>query len=284
MKTLIEAFNRDGFIVLEDVIDPAHCDILCEKMLADIDAILKRPDVPFNFNKGNLQQAPPPFAPYLFRDVLFNESIIAFTKALLGDGVKNNFYSGNTALQGEHFQPVHPDVAQLWPKMTHPSPTFGIVINVPVVDMGPENGATQLWPGTHHDMTYWQGDGSARVTDEHLATWRAKRPPIQPTVKRGSVVLRDIRLWHAGMPNRTAQPRPMIAMIHWCGWFADWDGIEIPERSCSFFENKALHTNLQVVPDDQFDHIKHGGAYDVDLPPAAPPPTPSDSAKGETKA
>jgi hypothetical protein len=70
----------------------------------------------------------------------------------------------------------------------------------------------------------------------------------------------------------------MIAMIHWCGWYADWDSIEIPERSRSFFGNKALHTNIKVIPDDQFDHIKHGGAYDVDLPPA-----PSGSAKGEIK-
>jgi Phytanoyl-CoA dioxygenase (PhyH) len=250
MQNLLDSFNRDGFVVLEDVIDPAHCDLLCEKMLADVTAILARPDVPFNFNKGNVQQAPPPFAPYLFEDVLFNEKIIEVTKAILGPGIKNNFYSGNTALPGEHFQPVHPDVAQLWQGLEHATPSFGIVINVPVVE-------------THHDTRYFHGDGSARVSDEHLAAWRERHPPIQPTVKRGSVVIRDIRLWHAGMPNRTDQPRPMIAMIHWCGWFADWDGIEIPERSRSFFENKALHTNIKVIPDANFDHIKHGGAYDL---------------------
>ena len=263
MKNIVDDFNRDGFVILEDVIDTGHCDILCEKMLADVDAILKRPDAPFNFNKGNIQQAPPPFDLYLFRDVLFNEQIIAFTRALLGDGVKNNFYSGNTALPGEHFQPVHPDVAQLWPNLAHPTPTFGIVINVPVVDMGPDNGATQLWPGTHHDTTYWHGDGSARVADAHLERWRATHPPLQPTVKRGSVLLRDIRLWHAGMPNRTGTPRPMLAMIHWCGWFASDEGIEIPERSRGFFEHPTLKTILKVIPDDQFDHIQHGGAYDV---------------------
>lgn len=276
IQALIESFQREGFVVLEDVIDPSHCDTLCEKMLADVEAILQRPDIPFNFNRGNIQQAPPPFAPYLFDDVLFNPQIIEVTKAILGPGLKNNFYSGNTALPGEHFQPVHPDVAQLWQGLEHATPSFGIVVNVPVVDMGPENGATQLWPGTHKDTHYFHGDGSARVADEHLAAWREKHPPIQPTVKRGSVVLRDIRLWHAGMPNRTQQPRPMIAMIHWCGWFADWDGIEIPERSRSFFEDKALHTNVKVVPDDQFDHIKHGGAYDVDLTPP-----PSGSVQGE---
>ncbi|WP_309718708.1 hypothetical protein [Armatimonas sp.] len=71
MQKTLDDFNSDGFVVLEDVLDPAHCEVLCEKMLADVDAILKRPDVPFNFNKGNIQQAPPPFAPYLFEDILF---------------------------------------------------------------------------------------------------------------------------------------------------------------------------------------------------------------------
>jgi Phytanoyl-CoA dioxygenase (PhyH) len=176
MKALLDRFNNDGFVVLEDIIAPEHCDILCEKMLADVAAILRRPDVPFNFNTGNIQQAPPPFVPYLFEDILFNEKIIEVTKAILGPGVKNNFYSGNTALPGEHFQPVHPDVAQLWQGLAHATPTFGVVINVPVVDMGPENGATQLWPGTHKDTHYFHGDGSARVSEEHLALWREKRP------------------------------------------------------------------------------------------------------------
>src|SRR6185295_4533106 len=59
------AILDDGFVVLKDVADKAHLEILRERMLADVEKILNRPDAPFNFNKGNLQQDPPPFEPYL---------------------------------------------------------------------------------------------------------------------------------------------------------------------------------------------------------------------------
>ena len=131
----VYSLQTDGFVVLKDVIDTAHLDVLRDKMLADLDTILQRPDAPFNFNTGNVQQDPPPFPPYLFRDVLVNDIVIAVTKSILGPNLKNSFYSGNTALPGGTRQPVHPDVAQLWPDLPTATPAFGLVVNVPVVDM-----------------------------------------------------------------------------------------------------------------------------------------------------
>ena len=257
----LAALDEDGFVILEDAVDLAHLDVLKERMLADVEKILARPDAPFNFNTGNIQQAPPPFAPYLFEDILFNERAIAVTHALFGDGVKNAFYSGNTALKSEARQPVHPDIAQLWPNLAVAPPAFGVVVNVPVVDMDTRNGATELWPGTHKDTTLSIRDGSIRVPDDALEARRKVRPPFQPSVKRGSVILRDIRMWHAGMPNHTDEPRPMIAMIHWPHWYLTSDAIEIPEESQGFFQHPILHTQVQVKAG--YDHTLHGGAYDV---------------------
>ncbi|MCB0125902.1 MAG: hypothetical protein KDE58_26785, partial [Caldilineaceae bacterium] len=31
---------------------------------------------------------------------------------------------------------------------------------------------------------------------------------------RGDLVLRDMRVWHGGMPNRTQTHRPMLALVH----------------------------------------------------------------------
>jgi hypothetical protein len=61
-------------------------------------------------------------------------------------------------------------------------------------------------------------DGDIAVAAAKLEEQRLIAPPIQPVVKAGSIVIRDIRLWHAGMPNRTLVPRPMIAMIHTVAW------------------------------------------------------------------
>ncbi|HVK03164.1 MAG TPA: phytanoyl-CoA dioxygenase family protein [Armatimonadaceae bacterium] len=257
----LRALAEDGFVVLRGVIDVAHIDLLKERMLADLGRILARADAPFNFNTGNVQQAPPPFHPYLFRDVLFNEMVIGVTRAALGPGVKNGFYSGNTALPGGERQPVHPDVGQLWPDLAHATPPFGLVVNVPVVDMGPENGATELWPGTHRDTTYSIHDGAPRIPEEKLAPWRARRPPVQPTAARGDVLIRDTRLWHAGMPNHTEEPRPMIAMIHWASWWSEADAIDLPEEARDFFTHPALRTVARWHP--SVDHLRHGQAYDL---------------------
>src|SRR3954470_507259 len=153
LAAAVAVLRRDGFVVLEDVIDVAHVEMLRERMLGDLPQILAREDAPFNWHTGNVQQDPPPFPPYLFRDVLLNDQVAAVTHRMLGPGVKNSYYSGNTALPGGTQQPVHPDIGQLWPDLEHPTPPFGFVVNVPVVDVGPENGSTQLWPGTHLDTT-----------------------------------------------------------------------------------------------------------------------------------
>ena len=104
-------------------------------MLANLPAYLARTDTPFNFDTGNVQQKPPPFAPHLYEDLLLYESIIAVTHALLGDGPHNGFHSGNPAVSGSgQRQPVHADVGQLWPNLAAAHPPFSLVVKIPVVE------------------------------------------------------------------------------------------------------------------------------------------------------
>src|SRR3712207_6891852 len=76
---------------------------------------------------------------------------------LFRSGLKNAYYSGNTALPGGERQPVHPDVGQLWPGLEQATPPFGFVVNVPVVDMTEENGrdrkSTRL-NSSHANISY----------------------------------------------------------------------------------------------------------------------------------
>ncbi len=256
------ALREDGIVVLNDVIAPDHIAALRQKMLADLPAYLARTDAPFNFNTGNVQQEPPPFAPYLYKDVLMNEIVIAVTSELLGDGLHNGFYSGNTAVSGSgQRQPVHADVGQLWPNLAVAHPPFGLVVNVPVVDMSAENGSTEVWPGSHTDTTVCIQQGDIKLPPETVEARRAISPPLQPVVRAGSVVIRDLRLWHAGMPNLTDTPRPMIAMIHWVSW---WPGekVKFPASEEAFFAHSILRTDTEYV-DGPIDYIAHGGAYDL---------------------
>jgi hypothetical protein len=214
-----KALSDDGIVVLEDVVDLDHIRILRERVLEDVDKFVSRADAEFNWHRGNVQQAPPPFPPYLFRDVLANDIVIQVTKSILGAGMVNAFYSGNTAMPSESRQPVHADLGQLWPNQVVAHPAYGLVVNLGLVDMQPENGSTEIWPGTHKDTSVVLQNGDIEVTPEVLEARRRVSPPVQPTIRQGSMMIRDTRLWHAGMPNRTQSPRPMLAMIHYVGWW-----------------------------------------------------------------
>jgi ectoine hydroxylase-related dioxygenase (phytanoyl-CoA dioxygenase family) len=250
----VEAIHTVGFVILNDVVDPAHIAFLRERMLADVPVILDDDEPPYNFNQGNIQQDPPPFHPYLFRDVLLNDMVIAVTQSVLGPGLKNSFYSGNTALPGDHTQPVHLDTAHLWPNMPVATPAFSLVVNVPVVDMTPENGAIQLWPGSHQDTSISTRSQDNRVPEALVAKRRETVPPLQPTMRVGSVLIRDMRLWHNGMPNHTDMPRPMIAMIHWIHWWHNREPIPFAKGTEAFFTHPDLKTNAAFV-EEPVDYI-----------------------------
>lgn len=262
LAAALRALREDGFVVLEGAAEREHLARLRERMLEDLDTILARPDAPYNFNRGNVQQDPPPLPQFLYRDVLLNELVISVTHALLGDGLQNSYYSGNTALPDGSPQPVHPDLGQLWPDLEQATPPFGFVINVPVVDVSPANGSTELWPGTHRDATVFLSKNHLRVPEKTLERRRALVPPVQPTIPCGGVLIRDLRLWHRGMPNRTATPRPMIAMIHWISWWRP-EPVTFPKGTEPFFDHPVLRTNARFV-EGPIDYLSRNEAYDFD--------------------
>ena len=256
LRVAVDALRSDGFVVLNDVVDPAHLDVLHERIIADVAALQVRPDAPYNWNPGNLQQDPPPFPPYLFSDVLLNPFVISVTSAVLGPRIKNVMYGGNTALPSDRRQPVHADVGHLWPVdvLEGPHPAAQLVVNVLTVDVSPENGATEIWPGSHRELGVGVGD-DIEISAQAVEARRAVCPPIQPTFRRGSILIRDIRLWHAGMPNRTTAPRPMIAMIHTCEWLATGPRLLFPTGTESFFDHPILSTAASFTS-DPINHIE----------------------------
>ena len=161
LQRAVAALQEDGFVILQGAIGPAHIEILGERMLADVDNILALAAVPYQFNDGHLQQDPPPFPPYLFRE--------------------------------------------------------------------------------------------ERLRDEHR--------PLQPTVPAGSVLIRDMRLWHRGMPNLTGQPRPMIAMIHWVRWWHTDKPLLFPRGTEELFADSPLETVAEFV-DGRIDYISRKRKYD----------------------
>lgn len=252
----IAALRQDGVVILREAVDLEHITILRDQMLADLPRVLARTDIPCNFNNDNIQQSPSRERRYLFRDVLLNDHVIAVTSAML-TGVTNTFYSGNTSLPGQRRQPVHGDSGHLW--IDTVVPAHGIVVNVALVDMNIDNGVTELWPGSHL-IPYTTTGKDIKVDPVLLERRRAVRPPEQPDVKAGSVLLRDLRLWHAGMPNFSTAPRPMIAMIHNANWLPAWEKPKFRADTRDFFDHPILTTSATWV--EEVDHTALDHAYE----------------------
>ncbi|KAI5921438.1 hypothetical protein F4810DRAFT_712476 [Camillea tinctor] len=225
LELAVRSMHEDGLVVVEDVVPHEHLDHLNEKMVRDARELQARgEDGPFNYNVGNLQQDAPPWAEYFYPSVFTNRIATQITSSVLGPRPRWTFCSANAAMPAlpgaaPARQPVHSDA-----DFAHPSHPFALVVNVPLVDMTPDNGSTEIWLGTHSVGGVSAQEGahgeraSGRILESRLTAWQGG--PCQPTVKKGSVVVRDLRLWHAGMPNRTAdQVRVMLAMIHFAAWY-----------------------------------------------------------------
>ena len=260
LQTAVTAIREEGFVVLLGAVSQHSLDTVRDKMLEDVERFVKRQNASFNWNKGNIQQDPPPFPPYLFADILMNPFAVDVTRAILGPGVKNAFYSGNTALQSQSRQPVHGDTGQLWNDLQVAPPAAQLVVNIMMVDVSPANGATELWPGTHLDLSIG-AHRDIKIAPDALEARRAVSPPFQPTLPAGAILIRDIRLWHAGMPNQTPDPRPMIAMIHSASWYEVGTPLQFPVETREFFQNSPLKQCAQWVEGD-IDYIAAPSAYE----------------------
>ncbi|KAI5459301.1 hypothetical protein BGZ63DRAFT_415919 [Mariannaea sp. PMI_226] len=258
LETAVRHMHEDGLVVVEDVVPQEDIDALNRKMVQDAETLRARgDDSPFNYNKGNLQQDAPPVAEHFYPSIFTNPIATQITSAVLGSRPKWTFCSANSAMpaapgEAPQRQPVHSDA-----DFVHPSHPFALVINVPLVTTTPENGSTELWLGTHSKFGVDAQEGahgeraSGRIREAWLAERQTVSPPIQPVIKKGSLVVRDLRLWHAGMPNKSNDIRVMLAMIHFAPWYRNRMRLEFGEDIKPVLEKLELEGKLGMdIPVD----------------------------------
>ncbi len=189
LQHILERFNEDGFIVLEDLVDPVHVDAIAAAMHAETPAILANDKVA-TFNHGvrsNILQCAPLRPELIFEDVYLNPFVIQVMNAYLGARPRWNFITGNTALARTDGlrQPVHKDIA--W--RDHPTAPFYVIANVLLADFGPENGSTEFWLGSHKNTTTEDQDPAPEracfVLEDKVEARRKIRPPVQTRARKG---------------------------------------------------------------------------------------------------
>jgi hypothetical protein len=138
-----------------------------------------------------------PLSPSLiFPSIIANPLATTIISHMLSPSPRFRFLSANTAFKTptskRRRQPVHVDV-HFKPLLNIP---FGFCININLIDVDPEHGSTEVWLGSHLD-TSWQyeaEEGSSVILIEMLEEREKFNPPMQPTLPKGSLIIRDLRL------------------------------------------------------------------------------------------
>jgi ectoine hydroxylase-related dioxygenase (phytanoyl-CoA dioxygenase family) len=222
------AFKRDGYVVFERMLSPNEIAVLRREYLAALERKIAR----FNLGEepstaASMQQRPGGYFT-TFRPVNGNRDFRRWEMHLPSDRLFldprliahplimkvleaidpsyrdciSDTIGSDCAMPGCVHQKPHQD-----------RPTLEIFLNIPLVDLAPDNAPLEVWPGTH------QPEGLAEFSKEALMIPQAQveeivrtTPGRRITVPAGCYLLRDLRMIHRGTPNITAQPRPMISI------------------------------------------------------------------------
>lgn len=209
---------------------------------------------------GNMSQGPPLSPDLMYPSIWANGPASSLISSILGPSPHVNYVNGNTALPGYTGarQSVHADLT-----FNHATFPFAYVANYYLTDVSPANGSTELWIGSHQDTTFADhrncgvptppgasiDEVAFGIRPELLEQRRVWAPPIQPTIPKGSVVIRDLRLWHAGIANPGTDPRIMLAFVHTPNWYMCPGRVVLPEAAKELVESWGKRKDAPVVYD-----------------------------------
>ena len=202
ISKIVETFQTTGVIIIDGAYDRLGLAPQRQYIQATLDDLFHRrltdPRLGEYLDSGHVFQGlPPSLLPQTSPQLA--EILTGSILNILGNPVACEFFGFNTSCPGSVQQRIHRDVAD------EPinGKTVRLTLNIPIVDFSVENGATQIWPGTHKISGSEVNIDESRVAD--LESFRL-------TENAGAVVMRDVRTWHCGMTNHTSRRRTMLSV------------------------------------------------------------------------
>ena len=193
---------RDGYTILEDVIEPEQVEALAADLLRLERELGVRParndfEGTHTVRIYNLLVHGP-----LYERIPVHPAVLPVVEQVLDAGCLVSSLSSISIDAGETAQPIHAD-DQLIPLR---KPHVATVCNTmwALTDFTEANGATRLIPGSH--------------LRDHSPTYGRSYESIPAEMRRGSVLVWHGSLWHGGGANRTDTRRVGIAMNYCAGW------------------------------------------------------------------
>jgi ectoine hydroxylase-related dioxygenase (phytanoyl-CoA dioxygenase family) len=223
LKLAARELQDVGYVVLEQVLDRGLVERVHKAYDPLFAAHIQKPEIRARIDGGNMYVGMhlPFTTPFSEETVCANPMAVQVMEAAMGK-IVCGFYHSNTTLQGDEIQPIHIDMSSLlFPGFPVALPPWLMVVNIPLIDFNLENGSTEVWPGTH-----------LNTNSDDLLERSATLPSVRTNVRVGDLVVRDLRLWHRGMPNSKPAIRTMLAIVYNAPWFHQTTPpIKIPSAS-----------------------------------------------------
>jgi hypothetical protein len=209
LKDATRHLNEAGYVTLNGAIPTVLVDQLRARFDRELTKMQEANPKAVEDAKGHCGVSPLLEQPFLDAMVIENPFAMQVLRASLGERIYAYLpYGCNTSWPGSGVQHLHRDTGHLFPELATPLPMSLAVVNIPLVDFTEENGATEAWPGSHLIV---DPPDKADISLEERA---AHLPSARLTAPVGSLIVRDMRCWHRGMPNQTDTIRTMIALVY----------------------------------------------------------------------
>jgi len=202
MATALADFDRDGYVVFENVIEASLISELKEALLkTEHDLNITGRDTDFEGRKTiriyNLLAHGEPYW-----KVPIHKAVLPFAEKVLDAELQLSSISCITLCPGQESQPLHAD-DQLIP-VAKPHQPFTLNCVWAISDFTEENGATRLIPGSHK-----AGD---------MPEYDVELDSVPGEMTAGSIIFWHGSLWHSGGTNLTQQRRYSIANYYCHGF------------------------------------------------------------------
>lgn len=154
--------------------------------------------------------------PFLTPKLYANPLLTPMLDRWLGADHQISSFGSVVSFPGAAGQPIHFDFPPLFEseELCCELPPYAITMIVPLVDLTIETGTTAVWPGSHNR------EGARKELSE-LASSGSMEGSDLPLARAGDVLFMDMRLIHAGTPNVSSTPRPILYIAYSRPWFRD---------------------------------------------------------------
>lgn len=218
VESAVDQVRLNGYVLFEGVLSPELVERMNQSFMQALDqAMQTSPEATevntTAFRKNRVRMHLPFKEPFIEPDVITSPFVLPIVERLLGEDCACIYLSADAPLPGSDYQIVHSDQHAFFPESSVTLPPVGIVLNIPLVDVTEENGPMEAWPGGTHLMPENRNHAqSIEGAASHLK-------PVRMTMPKGSLLIRDLRMWHRGTPNNSDSIRPNVAIIYAKPWW-----------------------------------------------------------------